>query len=121
MQCKLVKKTDGIMDDFIKGVNWYFRVRRTIFIESIWTEAILDLVARGGRTRRGTRVFNEDDTDGTKISKSIKHLVEAQMPFSAKQLERLGLAFKNKAEPVGVVTKGKFDEYGETYELGMRR
>ena len=56
--------------------------------------------------------------DGTKISKSIKHLVEAQMPFSAKQLERLGLAFKNKAEPVGVVTKGKFDEYGETYELG---
>ena len=40
------------------------------------------------------------------------------MPFSAKQLERLGLAFKNKAEPVGVVTKGKFDEYGETYELG---
>ena len=40
------------------------------------------------------------------------------MPFSAKQLQRLGLAFKNKAEPVGVVTKGKFDEYGETYELG---
>ena len=40
------------------------------------------------------------------------------MPFSAKQLERLGLAFKNKAEPVGVVTKGKFDDYGETYELG---
>jgi len=45
-------------------------------------------------------------------------LIEAQMPFSAKQLERLGLAFKNKAEPVGVVTKGKFDDYGETYELG---
>jgi hypothetical protein len=40
------------------------------------------------------------------------------MPFSAKQLERLGLAFKNKAEPVGVVTKGKFNDYGETFELG---
>ena len=40
------------------------------------------------------------------------------MPFSAKQFERLGLAFKNKAEPVGVVTKGKFNEYGETFELG---
>ena len=40
------------------------------------------------------------------------------MPLNVKQLERLGLAFKNKGEPVGVVTKGKFNEYGETYELG---
>ena len=86
--------------------------------ESIWSEALFDLFLRNGRTRRGTRVFNEDDLPGTKISEGIKHLVEAQMPFSAKQLERLGLAFKNKAEPVGVVTKGKFDDYGETYELG---
>ena len=113
------KDADGIMDDFIKGVIVGTSELGEPFIsESIWTEALLDLAARGGRTRRGTRVFNEDDTDGTKISKSIKHLVEAQMPFSAKQFERLGLAFKNKAEPVGVVTKGKFDEYGETYELG---
>jgi len=113
------KDKDGIMDDFLKGVVVATSELGEPFLsESIWTEAILDLLARGGRTRRGTRVFNEDDTDGTKISKSIKHLVEAQMPFSAKQLERLGLAFKNKAEPVGVVTKGKFDDYGETYELG---
>jgi len=40
------------------------------------------------------------------------------MPLNVKQLERLGLAFKNKGEPVGVVEKGKFNEYGETYELG---
>ena len=113
------KDADGIMDDFIKGVIISTRELAEPFVsESIWTEAILDLIARGGRTRAGTRVFNDDDTDGTKISKSIKHLVEAQMPFSAKQFERLGLAFKNNAEPVGVVTKGKFDEYGETYELG---
>jgi hypothetical protein len=110
---------DGIMDDFLKGViSATSELGEPFISESIWTEALLDLVARKGRTRRGTRVFNEDDTDGTKLSKSIKHLVEAQMPFSAKQFERLGLAFKNNAEPVGVVTKGKFDEYGETYELG---
>ena len=66
----------------------------------------------------GTRVFNEDDLPGTKMSEGIKHLVEAQMQPAAKQLQRLGLAFKNEAEPVGVVTKGKFDDYGETYELG---
>ena len=113
------KDKDGIMDDFLKGVVISKSELGEPFIsESIWTEAVLDLLARGGRKRGGGRVFNEDDTDGTKISKSIKHLVEAQMPFSAKQFERLGLAFKNKAEPVGVVTKGKFDEYGETFELG---
>ena len=110
---------DGIMDDFIKGVVVSTKELGEPFIsESIWTEAVLDLIARGGRKRGGGRVFNEDDTDGTKISKSIGHLIEAQMPFSAKQFERLGLAFKNKAEPVGVVTKGKFDEYGEVFELG---
>jgi len=113
------KDADGIMDDFLTGViSATSELGEPFISESIWTEAVLDLVARGGRKRGGGRVFNEDDTDGTKLSKSIKHLVEAQMPFSAKQLERLGLAFKNKAEPVGVVTKGKFDEYGETYELG---
>ena len=86
------KDKDGIMDDFIKGVVIGTKELGEPFIsESIWTEAVLDLLARGGRKRGGVRVFNDDDTDGTKISKSIKHLVEAQMPFSAKQFERLGL------------------------------
>jgi len=113
------KDKDGIMDDFLKGViTGTSELGEPFISESIWSEALFDLFLRNGRTRRGTRVFNEDDLPGTKVSEGIKHLVEAQMPFSAKQLERLGLAFKNKAEPVGVVTKGKFDEYGETFELG---
>jgi hypothetical protein len=113
------KDKDGIMDDFLKGVITATSELGEPFIsESIWSEALADLFVRGGRTRRGSRVFNEDDLPGTKMSEGIKHLIDAQMPFSAKQLERLGLAFKNKAEPVGVVTKGKFDDYGETYELG---
>ena len=113
------KDKDGIMDDFLKGVITATSELGEPFIsESIWSEALFDLFVRNGRTRRGSRVFNEDDLPGTKMSEGIKHLIEAQMPFSAKQLERLGLAFKNKAEPVGVVTKGKFDDYGETYELG---
>ena len=44
----------------------------------------------------------------------MKHLVEAQMPFSAPQLQRL---FRT-IEPVTVVTKGKYDQYGQTYEFG---
>ena len=110
---------DGMMDDFILGTIEATKELGQPFIsESIWTEAITDLFIRGGRTRAGSRVWNEDDTPGTKLSKSISHLVEAQMPLNVKQLERLGLAFKNKGEPVGVVEKGKFNEYGETYELG---
>ena len=113
------KDKDGIMDDFLKGmITATSELGEPFISESIWSEALADLFVRGGRTRRGSRVFNEDDLPGTKMSEGIKHLVDAQMPFSAKQLERLGLAFKNKAEPVGVITKGKFDDYGETYELG---
>tara|TARA_E500000318_G_scaffold6774_1_gene6367 strand:- start:9 stop:986 length:978 start_codon:yes stop_codon:yes gene_type:complete len=107
------------MDDFILGTIEATKELGQPFVsESIWTEAITDIFFRGGRSRSGSRVWNPDDTPGTKISKSIGHLVEAQMPLSAKQFGRLKLAFKNKGEPVGVVTKGKFNEYGETYELG---
>ena len=113
------KDKDGIMDDFLKGVIVGTSELGEPFIsESIWSEALFDLFLRNGRTRRGTRVWNEDALLGTKISEGIKHLGAAQMPLSAKQFERLGLAFKNKAEPVGVVTEGKFDDYGEVYELG---
>ena len=110
---------DGIMDDFLKGTITATKELGEPFIsESIWSEALFDIFLRKGKKRGGGRVWNEDDTEGTKFSKGIGHLVEAQMPLSAKQFGRLGLAFKNKAEPVGVVTKGKFNEYGETFELG---
>ena len=41
--------------------------------ESIWTEAALDIIARGGRTR-SDQVFNDEDLPGTKASKIMKHL-----------------------------------------------
>ena len=107
------------MDDFIMGTIEATKELGLPFVsESIWTEAMTDIFFRGGRSRSGSRVWNDDDTPGTKVSNAIGHLVEAQMPLSAKQFGRLGLAFKNKGEPVGVVTKGKFNEYGETFELG---
>ena len=113
------KDKDGLMDDFIMGTIEATKELGLPFVsESIWTEAMTDIFFRGGRSRSGSRVWNKDDTPGTKVSNAIGHLVEAQMPLSAKQFGRLGLAFKNKGEPVGVVTKGKFNEYGETFELG---
>ena len=106
---------DGIMDDFIKGLFEATKEFGQPFIsESIWTEAALDIIARGGRTREGFQIFSERDTDGDKASKIFAHLVRAQMPFSVDQLKRLDRSI----ESVDVITKGKFDEYGQDFEFG---
>ncbi len=106
---------DGIMDDFAKGVFTAMSEFGQPFIsESIWTEAVLDIIARGGRTREGFQIYSDQDTDGDKMSKIMSHLVKAQMPFSVDQLKRLDQSI----ESVDVITKGKFDEYGQEYEFG---
>jgi hypothetical protein len=106
---------DGIMDDFAKGMFTAMAEFGQPFIsESIWTEAVLDIIARKGETRDGFQVYNEQDTDGDKAMKIFEHLVKAQMPFSAPQLRRLGRTI----EPISVITGGKYDEYGQAYEFG---
>jgi hypothetical protein len=106
---------DGLMDDFIAGTFSSMSEFASPFIsESIWTEAVADLLARGGRTRDGFQVFNPQDNAGDKAQKIMGHLVKAQMPFSFEQLKRLDRSI----ESVDVITKGKFDKYGETFEFG---
>jgi hypothetical protein len=106
---------DGIMDDFMKGMFTAMSEFAEPFItESIWTEAALDIVARKGKTRDGFEVYNPEDTGGNKAKAIMKHLVEAQLPFSIPQFKRLDQAF----EPVDVLIKGKYDKYGQTYEFG---
>jgi len=106
---------DGIMDDFLKGTMVGMKEFALPFVsESIWTEAVLDIIGRGGRTRDGFEVYSDQDTSGDKATKMFKHLVKAVMPFSAPQLIRLDKALR----PVDVLEKGKFDKYGQTYEFG---
>jgi hypothetical protein len=106
---------DGIMDDFLKGTMVGMKEFALPFVsESIWTEAVLDLIARGGRTRDGFEVYSDKDNSGDKATKIFKHLVKAVMPFSAPQLIRLDKSLKS----VDVLEKGKFDKYGQTYEFG---
>ena len=107
---------DGIMDDFLVGIYTATKELGEPFVsESIWTEAAADLIFRKGVTRSGSRVFNPEDNPGDKASAIMKHLVEAQMPFSASQINRI---FKAGLKEVDVIEKGKFDKYGQTYELG---
>jgi len=106
---------DGLMDDFIAGTFSSMKEFASPFIsESIWTEAVADLLARGGRTREGFQVFNPQDLPGDKAQKIMGHLVKAQMPFSFEQLKRLDRSI----EKVDVITKGRFDKYGQTFEFG---
>ena len=106
---------DGIMDDFMKGTFTAMAEFASPFIsESIWTEAVADIMMRGGRTRDGFEVYNPQDTYGNKTQAIFKHLVKAQMPFSYPQLKRLDTSLKQ----VDVLTKGKYDEYGQDYEFG---
>ena len=106
---------DGMMDDFARGLFTATSEFGQPFIsESIWTEAALDIIARGGRTREGAQIYSEQDTAGDRNSKIFAHLVRAQMPFSLDQLKRLDQSI----ESVDVITKGKFDKYGQEFEFG---
>ena len=106
---------DGMMDDFARGLFTATSEFGQPFIsESIWTEAALDIIARGGRTREGAQIYSEQDTAGDRNSKIFAHLVKAQMHFSLDQLKRLDQSI----ESVDVITKGKFDKYGQEFEFG---
>ena len=106
---------DGMMDDFAKGLFTAMSEFGQPFIsESIWTEAASDIIMRGGRTRDGFQVYSEQDNAGDRNSKIMAHLVKAQMPFSFEQLKRLDRSI----ESVDVLTKGKFDKYGQDFEFG---
>ena len=59
-------------------------------------------------------MFNPQDLSGDKAYKIMGHLVKAQMPFFFEQLKRLDRSI----ESVDVLTKGKFDKYGQTFEFG---
>ena len=112
---------DGIMNDMIAGTFEAMKEFGQPFVsESIWSEAVLDLIARNGQTRDGFQVFNPQDLPGDKATKIMKHLVKALMPFSAQQLVRLDQSIKS----VDVITRipgagdDVFSSSGETYEFG---
>ena len=104
---------DGMLDDFVLGLVDSTKELGLPFIsESIWTEALTDIVVRKGKTPEGYQVWNSEDSVGGKVSDMVGHLVESQAPFNYKQLNRMRLASK----PVD--DEGRFDERGNSYELG---
>jgi len=79
---------------------------KPFFSESIYTEKLLDSTVRRGRNVDGRRIYNEEDEIGTKISKSLLHVVDSFTPGSTSQIGRLIKSSANLP-----------DEYGKSYNL----
>ena len=100
----------ALMGDFLKGITQAAGELASPFItEAIYTEALADLLIRGGRTREGRPIWTETQLNtepGTVIKNSIEHLAESMLPFSYPQLTRLYQAAADKPS-----------ERGEKFEL----
>jgi len=57
--------------------------------EAIWTGAWLDIFARGGEDRNGTRVWNPREDPGDKVVKTLQHLAKNFSVGSAPAIKRI--------------------------------
>ncbi len=69
--------------------------------EAIYTEAALDIITRGGRTKEGRQLYTEKTPEGEKIKIITNHLAQAMLPFSYQQLNRLYQAATDKPSERG--------------------
>ena len=74
--------------------------------ESIITSFFGDVLMRGGETREGRRIWNPQDSFGTKVSNTLGALISTGSPGSIKQFERLYLS-----------GFGKVDQYNRGYKF----
>ena len=72
---------EPLMKGFTKGALEATGELADPFIsESIFTEAAFDILARGGVTREGRRLYTDQTPDGDKYKIIVNHLAEALMP-----------------------------------------
>jgi hypothetical protein len=82
-----------LMPGLLKGMSEAAGELASPFIsEAIYTQALLDLTTRGGRSKDGRQIWTETQLatePGQVISNSIGHLADAMMPFSYPTLKRI--------------------------------
>jgi len=122
---------EAIMNNFILGaLKGVGETAQPFVTESIWTEALADvlpILGRGGQTAEGFEVYDkETDTYGDIASKVFIHLLKSQMPGSLKQLGRIDYAMTDFDTPLQVGDLGgplkwgkvgRYDENGQSYEI----
>jgi len=78
-----------VLEGFAKGIDGAMTELASPFIdESIWTQALVDVTYRGGRTQEGRSLYTDQTSFGDKKKIQFTHLMEALYP-SYKQGVRL--------------------------------
>jgi hypothetical protein len=77
------REDEAVIPSIAMGLTKAFAKLAEPFVsESIWISGIMDLWARGGKTRRGQAIWNDRDSVGDKIFKGIGHLTKLYTPGS---------------------------------------
>jgi hypothetical protein len=98
---------EPLMKGFIQGIAEAAGETASPFIDpSIFTEAFMDIVSRGGKTSEGSELYTEQTPDGEKITRIIKHLAKTQAP-STQAFTRSAAAIQGKPD----------SRTGEVYEI----
>jgi hypothetical protein len=94
-----------LMNGVLKGMYQAAGELASPFIsEAIYTQALVDLTLRGGRTREGRQIWTETQLEtepGQVVANSIQHLAEAMLPFSYPTLTRIYQAALDKPSKRG--------------------
>jgi len=99
---KGITNEEVLMKGVVRGMAQAAGELASPFIsEAIYTEAALDIIARGGRTREGRQLYTDQTPDGEKIKIITNHLAQAMLPFSYQQLNRLYQAATDKPSKRG--------------------
>jgi hypothetical protein len=103
-----IENEDVLLKGLVKGIGEAIGELSEPFIsESIFTEAFMDIVGRGGVTREGKRLYTDETPLGDQIDIITKHLFKTMLPLSIPQFERLGTA----------ITGEPSKKTGEFYEI----
>jgi len=79
----------GMVEGTTKAIS---RLVEPFISESIYFEAVNDIISRGGVTDTGQRLYNEEEPEGNKYYKSLLHVGEALLPGSVPQFKRIAQA-----------------------------
>ena len=97
---------ESVLAGFARGIDDAVIELASPFVaESIWTEALGDIVGRGGRTRDGRMLYTDQTSFGDKKAIQFRHLMEALAP-SYKQGVRIYQRYTKTPNRTGQILEG---------------
>ena len=92
------REDEPVIPSVVMGLTKAFAKLVEPFVsESIWISGVMDLYARGGKTKQGQSIWNDRDSPGDKIAKAFGHLTKLYTPGSTVQIKRLYGAITGKS------------------------